>query len=77
MSEVYFHCSHAKKTFVDRRGAVVDDLTEARDHATNVVQSPAKTHSLEEWRDRVLHVSDELDDELFIVPFASVLGKPN
>ena len=77
MTQVYFHASHAKKALVDRRGAVVDDLTEARDHATNVVQSPAKTHSHEEWRDRVLRVSDELGDEPFIVPFASVLGKPN
>ena len=31
MTQVYFHCSNAKKVFVDRRGAVVDDLAEARD----------------------------------------------
>jgi hypothetical protein len=77
MTQVYFHCSNAKKVFVDRRGAVVDDLAEARDHATNVVQSLTKTRSLEEWRDWVLHVSDELGDELFIVPFAFVLGNPH
>jgi len=34
MTEVYFHGSHARKAFVDRRGAVVDDLTGARDHAS-------------------------------------------
>ena len=77
MTQVYFHCSNAKNVFVDRRGAVVDDLAEARDHATNVVQSLTKTRSLEEWRDWVLHVSDELGDELFIVPFAFVLGNPS
>jgi sirohydrochlorin ferrochelatase len=77
MTQVYFHCSNTKKVFVDRRGAVVDDLAEARDHATGVVRSLTKTLSLEDWRDWVLHVSDELGDELFIVPFALVLGKPN
>ena len=77
MTQVYFHCSNAKKVFVDRRGAVVDDLAEARDHATSFVQSLTKTRSLEEWRDWVLHVSDDLGDELFVVPFAFVLGKPH
>ena len=77
MTQVYFHCSHAKKVFVDRRGAVVDDLAQARDHATSVVQSLTKTRSLEVWRDWVLHVSDDQGDELFVVPFAFVLGKPN
>ena len=74
MTQVYFHCSNTKKVFVDRRGAVVDDFAEARDRATNVVHSLTKTRSLEDWRDWVLHVSDELGDELFIVPFAFVLG---
>lgn len=77
MTQVYFHCSTTKKVFVDRSGAVVDDLAEARDHATRIVESLAKTGSLEDWRDWVLHVSDDLGDELFVVPFAFVLGKPN
>ena len=76
MTQVYFHCSNTKKVFVDRCGAVVDDLAEARDHATCVVQSLTKTSSLEDWRDWV-HVSDDQGDELFVVPFAFVLGKPN
>ena len=77
MTQVYFHCSNTKKVFVDPCGAMVDDLAEARDHATQVVQSLAKTCSLEDWRGWVLHVSDDLGDELFVVPFAFVLGKPN
>ncbi|MFB9268340.1 DUF6894 family protein [Bradyrhizobium erythrophlei] len=75
MTQVYFHCSNTNKVFVDRRGAVVDDLAEARDHATQFVQSLAKTRSHEAWRDWVLHVSNDLGDELFVVPFAFVLGK--
>jgi len=39
MTQVYFHCSNAKKVVVDRRGAVVDDIAQARDQATRVVRS--------------------------------------
>ena len=77
MTQIYFHCSKAKKVFVDRYSALVDDLAEARDHARLVVQSLANERSLEGWRDLVLHVSDEKGDELFVVPFTFVLGKPN
>ena len=51
MTQVYFHCSNTKKVFVDRRGTVVDDLAEARDHATRVVQSLTSERSLEDWRE--------------------------
>ena len=30
-----------------------------------------------DWRDWVVHVSDDSDDELFVLPFAFVLGKPH
>ena len=33
MTQVYFRCSNTKEVLVDRCGAVVDDLAEARDHA--------------------------------------------
>ena len=77
MTQVYFHCSNTKKVFVDHHGAVVDDLAEARDHASRVVQSFTDELSLEDWRDSVMHVSDDQGDELFVGPFAFVLGKPN
>ncbi len=77
MTQVYFHCSNTKKVFVDYCGAVVDDLAEARDHATRVVESFTCERSLDDWRDWVLHVSDDRGDELFVVPFIFVLGKPN
>jgi hypothetical protein len=77
MTQVYFHRSNTKKVFADRRGAVVDDLAEARDHATRVVQSFTNELSLEDWRYWVMHVSDDQNDELFVVPFAFVSGKPN
>jgi hypothetical protein len=41
------------------------------------VESVTCERSLDDWRDWVLHVSDERGDELFIVPFVFALGKPN
>ena len=77
MTQVYFHCSNTKKVLVDRRGAVVENLDEARDHAASVVRSLTQARCFEDWRDWVLHVSDDLGDELFVVPFTSVIGKPH
>jgi hypothetical protein len=39
------------------------------------VESVTSERSLDDWRDWVLHVSDDRGDELFIVPFTFVLGK--
>ena len=75
MTQVYFHCSNGKGVLVDRCGAVVEDLAEARDHAASVVKSITAARSLQDWRDWVLHVNDDLDEELFVVPFAFVVGK--
>jgi hypothetical protein len=74
MTQLYFPCSNTKKVFVDRRGAVVDGLAEAREYATRVVRSFTNERSLEDWRDWILHVSDDQGDELFVVPFTFVLG---
>ena len=76
MTQVYFHCSNAKEVLLDRCGAVVDDLAEAQDHAACVVRSLTMARSLEDWRDWVLHVSDDQGDELFIVPFTSEAQVP-
>ena len=42
-----------------------------------VVESLTCERSLDDWRDWVLHVSDDRGDELFIVPFTFVLDKPH
>ena len=33
--------------------------------------------SLEDWRGWVLHVNNDLGEELFVVPFAFVLSEPH
>jgi hypothetical protein len=53
----------------------VRDLVEAREHAAIVVQSLIKIPNLLDWRGWSLHVSDDLGEEIFVVPFASLLGK--
>lgn len=77
MAQVYFHCSSAQQALIDQCGTAVDDLAEAREHAALVVQSLIMTPTTEDWRGWVLCVSDDLGDEIFTVPFASVLGKPH
>ena len=77
MAQVYFHCSNSREVRIDQSGVVVSDLAEARDHAASVVRSLIMERSAEDWRDWVVHVSDDFDDEIFEVSFSSVLGKPH
>ena len=74
---VYFHCSNTQGVLVDRCGATVADLMEAIETATNVVRHHVAQPTLVDWRDWVLHISDEAGEEIFALPFAAVLGKPN
>ena len=75
MTQVYFHCSSSREVRVDESGMAVSDLAEARDYAACVVRSLIMENSAQDWRDWVVHVSDDFDDELFVLPFARVLGK--
>jgi hypothetical protein len=73
--QVYFHCSNPQGVLIDQAGAAVGDMTDARDHAACVVRSLIMAANAEDWRDWMLHVSDDLGEEIFVVPFASLLGK--
>ena len=75
MAQVYFHCSSSGGVWIDRSGQAVSDLAEARDRAACIVRSLIMERGAEDWRDWVVHVSDNSDDELFVLPFAFVLGK--
>jgi len=77
MTQVYFHCSNAIGVSIDRCGSAVADLAEAQAHAVLVVRSLIMTPVLEDWRGWVLHVSDKDGEEIFTLPFASLLGKPH
>ena len=77
MAQVYFHCSSSREVRVDQLGAIVSNLAEARERAACVVRSLIMEQSSEDWRDWVVHISDDFDDEILSVSFASVLGKPH
>lgn len=76
MTQLYFHCANAREVRIDHSGEVVDDLTEARDHAVGIVRSLIMQRDDQDWRDWTVHVRDA-DDEIFVLPFAAVLGKPH
>ncbi|MBR1275016.1 DUF6894 family protein [Bradyrhizobium sp. AUGA SZCCT0283] len=75
MARVYFHYSNSEGVCVDHRGTAVGNMAEMRDHAARVVQSLIAAQGPEDWRDWTLHVSDDLNDEIFVLPFSSMLGR--
>jgi hypothetical protein len=75
MARVYFHYSNSEGVCVDSRGTAIGSLTEVRDHATRVVRLLIMGEGPEDWRDWTLHVSDDLNFEIFALPFSSMLGK--
>ncbi|MBJ7404508.1 MAG: hypothetical protein JHD07_14925 [Bradyrhizobium sp.] len=77
MVQVFFHCSNTEGTLIDRAGAAVSNLTEARDRAAQIMQSMILTPSNEDWRDWVIHVSGDDGEEIFDLPFTAMLGKPH
>ena len=78
MTEVYFHCSNTRqKVRIDGCRVEVDDLVEAHDYAAGMVRALIMEPGAEDWRGWVMHVADEMGDEIFALPFASMLGKPH
>ncbi len=77
MAQVYFHCSNSHGRLLDRRVAEVDDLLEAHDYAEAVARSLIASPDLQDWRNCRLRVWDDLGDEIFAMPFSSVVGKPH
>jgi len=77
MAHIYFHRSSERGVVLDHSGSDVADLTEARDCAKRAINALVMAPGPEDWREWILHVSDEEGEEIFSVPFASVLGKPH
>ncbi len=55
----------------------MDDLVEAGEYATGVARSLIAAPDLRDWRQCCLHVSDDLGEEIFAMPFSTVVGRPN
>ena len=65
MTEVYFHYSNPRGVLIDRNGAALDNLSDAREHAEALVRSLIMRPSTEDWRGWVLHVTNTDGDEVF------------
>ncbi len=55
--------------------AEVDDMAGAHEQATMVVRSLIAMPGREDWRAWVVHVSDDLDEEIFTLPFSSIMSR--
>ncbi len=77
MTHVYFHCSSNEGVVLDRRGSDLDDLIDAREHAERFIRSLIARPGPEDWRDWLLHVSDDEGDEVLVVEFASFFSQRN
>jgi hypothetical protein len=75
MADVFFHCS--ENVLIDKSGAAINDLVEACEHAERLARSYIRTANTEDWRNWVVHVTDDRGDEIFVLPFTNVLGKPH
>ena len=75
MPSLFFHCSNDDGVWIDRRLSTSSNLTEAMQQATSVVRSLLMSANHEDWRGWTLHASDDFGEEVFAMPFASVLGK--
>ncbi len=77
MVQAVFRCSNAQGHVIDGRVATVDDLIEAREYATRVAQSLIASRTLRDWRNCYMSVRDDLGEELFVMPFSPIIGKPH
>jgi len=75
MTEVYFHCSNTDQLLLDSGGATVSNLLEACAHAHGLVRTMMMRPNAEDWRDWELQITDDLGDEILVIPFSSVIGK--
>ncbi|HTS42292.1 MAG TPA: hypothetical protein VMH84_17330 [Xanthobacteraceae bacterium] len=77
MTHIYFHCANSERVVVDPCGIEVEDLIEAHQRAAGVIQQFVNSAGPVDWRAWTLHVSDEEGDEIFVMPFSYVLGRPH
>jgi hypothetical protein len=75
MAQVFFRCSNSDRMLPNLCAADVDGLTEAREEATRAIHLLMALPGADDWRDWVMHVSDDLGEEMFALPFSSFVGR--
>ncbi|WP_262272848.1 MULTISPECIES: DUF6894 family protein [Microvirga] len=74
MFYLYFHCAGPGEILIDRHGAEVLDLIEARDRALSLARALVeKAYGARDFSDWHVYVSDEDDDEMLLIPFSDVM----
>jgi Domain of unknown function (DUF6894) len=77
MTHVFFHCASAARVLLDHDGSEVEDLVEAHERAKQIVRDFVTSQTPDDWRAWTMHVSDETGEDIFVMPFAYVLGRPH
>jgi hypothetical protein len=77
MAQMYFHCISSEGVLLDRRGSNIDDLSEACEHAVQIAQRCISTPGPQDWRRWTLMASDGDGEEIFVMPFVTLLSKPH
>jgi hypothetical protein len=77
MAQALFRCSNAQGHVIDGRVVTVEDPVEAREYPTRVARSLIAIPNLRDWRECYMSVRDDLGEELFVLPFSSIIGKPH
>jgi hypothetical protein len=75
MTHVYFHCASSAQVMLDKQGIDVEDLAEAHQRAQQIVRKFISSEGPDDWRSWTLHVTDDQGEEIFVMPFACMLGK--
>ncbi|HEV2565770.1 MAG TPA: hypothetical protein VGU19_11875 [Microvirga sp.] len=74
MFHLYFHCAGPGEILIDRQGAEVLDLIEARDRALTLARAfVEKAYGMRDFADWHVYVSDDDDDEVLLIPFSDVM----
>lgn len=75
MREAYFHYANPEHLLIDKRGAAVSDFADACAQANRLVRTMIATANDEDWRGWELRVTDDLGEEIFVLPFTALLGR--
>ena len=76
MAQFFFHCTSSEKVLMDRSGYDLPDLTEVRHRASGIMRRCLETGAVDgDCRDWLMHVVDEEDEEVLILPFSEVIGR--
>ena len=74
MTRVYFHYSSTDQVLLDHGTAEVADMAEARERANAAARAMMAAAGEKDWHDWMLHVSDDLGEMVYSLPFKSLIG---